>query len=177
MGPGRKPLPSKVHFLHGNPSKKTEAQLLDNFRPDVELPKCPRYLSLKGVAQAEAKREYLRLGEQLERYGLVSSLDRGVLAMMATEWGRYVWAEEKIAAANLADEAKGEAGLIESTHNGYRKQSVLLEISRKSIELYLKLAVEFGLTPSSRTRVTPGATQMALPGIEQPGKPTLSSFA
>lgn len=173
MKPGPKPNPKVTHLRHGNPSKMTESQLLSDFRPDVALPRCPKHL------KDEARREYQRLGQELRRYGLVSELDRGVLAMMAEEWSRHVWAEEKIAQANEAD-AAGEAGLVEKTPQGYRMQSVYLQISRKSIELYHKLAAEFGLTPSARTRVTPGATpQMGLPGVEAatPARPSLASFA
>jgi P27 family predicted phage terminase small subunit len=172
--PGPKPHPKVTHIRHGNASKFNESQLLSDFRPDVELAQCPKHL------QGAAREEYNRLGAELLRYGLVSKGDRGVLAMMATEWSRHVWAEQKIAAANAKDE-DGEAGLVEETPQGYRMQSVYLQISRKSIELYHKLAAEFGLTPSARTRVTPGATpQLGLPGVEAPAgpkRPTLASFA
>ncbi len=170
--PGPRPKPSNVHYLHGNPSKKPEAALLNEFKPDVELPDCPRVLA------KAAKAEYHRLGVELERYGLVSKLDRGVLAMMATEWARYEWAERRIAELNRDDEA-GEAGLVDKTPNGFKQMSVYLIISRKAMELYLKLATEFGLTPSARTRVTPGnSTQLALPGIDdKPEAPTLAMFA
>jgi phage terminase small subunit len=179
MKPGPKPQPSNVHYLHGNPSKKPAGELLEQFRPDIELPKCPRFLNLKGAGLREAKAEYLRLGEELVRYGLVSKVDRGHLAAIAVEWGLYVWAMEKIAAANQADEA-GEKGLIERTATGYRKFSVYLEIKNRALDNYHRLAMEFGLTPSARTRVTPGADtpQIPLPGVEPaPGAPTLRSFA
>lgn len=176
MKPGPKPTSAKVHYLHGNPSKLPASRLLDEFSPDVALPKCPPHL--KGPAAAE----YKRLGAELERYGLMSELDRGVLAMMATEWSRHVWAEKRIAEINAAD-PEGERGLVDKTPNGYQVQSVYLQISRKAIEIYHRLALEYGLTPAARTRVPPPAMQIPLPGIEQPnqaaagGKPTLSSFA
>ena len=170
--PGPKPKPSNVHFLHGNPSKKRASELLDDFRPDVELPSCPKHL------EAEARAEYKRLGRELERYGLMSKLDRGVLAMAATEWSRYVWAEQRIAALNAEHPDRPEKGLVDITPNGFRQMSVYLIISRKAMELYLKFIAEFGGTPSARTRVSPSSPQLGLPGIEgQPDKPRLGMFA
>lgn len=174
MKPGPRPLPSNVHYLRGNPSKKPLAELSDDFSPDIELPKCPQHLG------REAKKEYQRLGLELERYGLMSKLDRNALAMAAVEWARHVWAEEKIEELNRKDEA-GEKGLVDKTPSGYKQQSVYLQISRKAMEIYLKFAAEFGLTPSARSRVPADGNQLALPGIEAkpdaPGAKTLASFA
>lgn len=172
---GRPPLPAKVHQLHGNASKKPMAALLDEFSPDVELAKLPAWV------KGEARKEYQRLGEELERYGLVSKLDRGALIMMATEWARYVWAETKIAEENEADLVRGERGLVAMTPSGYKVMSVYLTIQRAAIERYTKLASEFGLTPAARTRVRPNQNQLLLPGMEPPasaqGAPSLRSFA
>lgn len=156
---GRPSLPSKVHYLHGNPSKKPAADLHDGFQPDVELPDCP------AVLKGEAAKEYQRLGAELERYSLVSKIDRGTLAMIATEWGRYVWAEDKIRQLNKQD-PEGERGLVDRSPNNYKVMSVYLQISRGAIALYLKMAAEFGLTPAARSRVKPGeGGQMSLPGM------------
>lgn len=169
--PGPKPKPDRVHYLNGNPSKKPLTGLLDGFQPDAELPECPKHL------HDEASAEYRRLGEQLNRYHMVSQLDRGVLAMAAVEWARHVWAESKIAATNAVD-PNGEAGLVDVTPNGFKQMSVYLIISRKAMELYLKFCTEFGLTPSSRTRVTPANPQLQLPGLassdDEVGAPKLT---
>lgn len=170
---GRPALPSNVHYLNGTKPGRT-ADLLDEFRPDVELPGLPAWV------QGEAAAEYERIGQQLVRYGLVSALDRGVLVMMACEWARYVWAEMKIGSENAADTRRGERGLVDTTPNGFKVQSVYLQISRAALGTYMKLASEFGLTPSARSRVKAGAGgQMPLPGMDEDGQgaPTLRSFA
>jgi len=147
-------------MLRGNASKKRFGELLNEFRPEVEIPTAPK------VLWPEARREWKRLVAELERYGLVSKLDRGTLAMLCQEWARWQWAEEKIAAANAADEAHGEAGLIERAPSGYRMQSVFLQISVKAQERYERLKACFGLSPADRTRVTPSDTQLPLPGMD-----------
>lgn len=156
---GPKPLPANVHLLRGNASKRPLGTLLSEFRPDVELPDCP------SVLWPEAKREWKRLAPELLRYGLVSKLDRGVLAMCCQEWARWQWAERKIKEANKDDPA-GERGLIEVAPSGYRMQSVYLQISVKAQERYEKLKANFGLSPADRTRVTPSDAQIPLPGME-----------
>src|SRR2546425_572409 len=137
MLPGPKPKSATIHQLHGNPSKLPAPLLTDDFRPDVDLPKVPRFLQLKGIALEEAKREYLRLGRELLRYGLISELDRGALAILAVEWGLAAWAQQRIAEHNAANPDRPDAGLIDVTPQGYRMQSVELQIFRKAEENYL----------------------------------------
>jgi P27 family predicted phage terminase small subunit len=143
-------------LLRGNPSKKSFGSLIGEFRPEVEIPQCPR------VLWPDARREWKRITVELKRYGLVSKLDRCTLAMCCQEWARWQWAERKIADANKAD-AAGEAGMIDAAPSGYRMQSVYLQISVKAEERYEKLKSCFGLSPSDRTRVTPSDPQLPLP--------------
>lgn len=171
---GRPALPSKVVQLRGNPSKKPMAALLDEFSPESSLAKLPTWV------KGEARKEYGRIGEELARYQIVSEIDRGGLIMMACEWARYVWAEQRIAQLNAEDE-HGERGLVDRTPNDYRVVSVYEQIRRESMRSYQKWAGEFGLTPASRSRVRPGSPQLPLPGIEsepaQDRGPSLRNFA
>lgn len=153
---GPKPLPANVHMLRGNPSKKPFGALVDEFRPEVEIPQCP------AVLWPEAKKEWRRITAELKRYGLVSKLDRGALAMLCQDWAQWHWAEARIAEANKAD-PKGEAGMIEVAQSGYRLQSVYLQISVRARDNYMKAKSCFGLSPSDRTRVTPSDPQLPLP--------------
>lgn len=156
---GRPSAPAKVHYLGGNPSKLPAAALLDEFAPDVELPTCPQHLV------PEARTEYLRIGRELKRYGIVSKLDRGVLAMTAERWAEYVWAQRKIAALN-AEDPKGERGYVDRTPNDYKVMSVYLQIARAAESQYVKLCNELGLTPAARSRVkASNSGQLSLPGL------------
>lgn len=150
---GPKTLPANVHLLNGNPSKKSYADLLGEFRPDVEIPDCPTFLL------PEAKRHWKELTPEFAKYGLVAKIDRGIIAMACQEWARWQWAEKKIRELNRADKANGEAGLVERAPSGYRMQSVYLQISVKAEERYEKLVGCFGVTPSARTRVSPSDVQ------------------
>lgn len=72
---GPKPLPANVHQLRGNASKKPIGAILDEFRPEVEIPDFPSWI------WPEAKKEWKRVSYELERYGLVSKLDRAALVL------------------------------------------------------------------------------------------------
>jgi len=81
--------------------------------------------------------------------GLVTAIDRGTLTLMCEAWGDHMEAREMIAKAK----AQGGSGMFVKSPNGYPMQSPWLAVSNKTYELYCKLAIEFGMTPSSRTRV------------------------
>ena len=69
---GRKPLPSNVVRLRGNPGKR---RLNDaEPRPAAKVPPCPACLG------DEARKEWQRLSKELAELGLLTGLDRGLLA-------------------------------------------------------------------------------------------------
>ncbi len=161
---GPKPKPATVHLLHGNASKKPLSQLLDGVHPEVSIPKCPAHL------QEEAKREWKRIGVELEALGLVSQIDRAALAAYCAAWAESVHCEKKIAELNAAD-PRGEAGLVGITPSGYQQMSVWVQIRNRAYERMMKFAAEFGMSPSARSRVTASDNQLALPGLENPQAP------
>ena len=87
--------------------------------------------------------------------------------MCVQQYALWLWAEEKIAAANKAD-PNGESGLIETAQSGYRMQSAYLQISKAAIQEYGKLKSCFGLSPSDRTHVTQSDPQLSLFGDAEP---------
>lgn len=97
---------------------------------------------------------------ELARYGMISAVDRGALAMLCTCWARYVQAEEMIEKA--AAQAPGSYGMFVKTPNNFAVQSPWLAVSNKAMEQYKVFCAEFGLTPSSRTRLPVSTTQMPL---------------
>lgn len=164
---GPQPLPANVHQIRGNPSKKPIASLLDEFKPEVELPDFPRWL------WPEAKKEWKRLGEELVRYGLVSKLDRAALVLYCQAWARMVWSEQMLTRAmDAAEKARKQAeqdgkpyeggdGIMVKTANGnftYSHHWVVGKQAGEQVKRYLEL---FGLSPSSRTRVSTSDNRQA----------------
>ena len=160
MRPGPKPLPSNVHTLRGNPSKKPVGALLDEFKPEVEIPDFPSWI------WPEAKKEWKRITVELEHYGLVSKLDRAALVLYCQAWAKLAWAERMLTRAmKQAEDARAQAeksgeeynggdGLMVKTANGnftYSHHWVVGRHAAAEVKRYLDL---FGLSPSARTRVT-----------------------
>lgn len=157
---GPKPNPGNLHILRGNPSKKPIASLLDEFKPEVEIPSTPSWI------WPEAKKEWKRIAAELERYGLVSKLDRAALVLYCQAWAKMVWGETMLSRAmKRAEEerAKAEAdgreydggdGVMVRTANGnftYSHHYVVAKQAAEQVKRYLDL---FGLSPSARTKVT-----------------------
>ena len=202
---GPKPAPSNVHLLKGNPSKKPLAQLLGEFKPDVEIPDCPAHL------RPEARKEWKRITPELERYGLISKIDRAALALYCQAWAWMVYHElqlrramkaaaEKQARFEAAEDAKREAALARGetyepaewmggdgfmlpTPNGSWTYSPHWVGKNKAAEQVDKYLASFGLSPSARSRVSPSDAYPFLPGLaptdtggEQGAKRTLASL-
>ena len=79
----------------------------------------------------------------LHRLGLLTKVDRAMLAAYCQAWGRHVQAEKIL----------NQRGLTFVTPNGYIQQRPEVTISRKALHTAKVLAAEFGLTPSARSRI------------------------
>lgn len=171
---GPKSLPANVHLLRGNPSKKPLGDLLDSLQPEVEIPGCPSHLL------PEARKEWRRITPELQRYGLISKLDRASLALYCQAYARWVWAElqlqraQALAATKAAEaEAKGEIyaggdGYTVPTPGGHMTYSPHWVISNKAAEQVNRFLAEFGLSPASRGRVNPSNLRQADMFADQP---------
>jgi P27 family predicted phage terminase small subunit len=132
---GRKPKPTSLKLLQGNPGKRpirgSEPQ------PPRSQPSCPAHLS------PTAKAEWKRLAQSLNKIGLLTQVDRAALAAYCQAYGRWVEAERKLA----------ETPVLLKTPAGYVQPSPYLSIANKQLELMAKFMAELGLTPSSRSRL------------------------
>lgn len=116
------------------------------------LPPCPKHL------QGEARKEWYRTGRKLRGYGLMTEIDAGALALYCAAWQRWTEAEEQLA----------NYGTVIKSPNGYPVQSPYLAIANRAMEQMAKLLVEFGMSPSSRSRVT---VQIEPPEVERRPEP------
>lgn len=133
---GRKPKPTALKILEGNPGKRAINGAEP--RPPPDLPSCPAHLS------APAKTEWRRLAGVLHRLGLLSAPDRAALAAYCQAWGRWVEAETWLQ----------ETPVMLRTPSGYVQPSPWLAVANKNLELMQKYMAELGMTSASRSRVT-----------------------
>ena len=132
---GPKPTPTRLKLVRGNPGKRPLPK--GEPQPRVCLPPCPRWLSL------EAKREWRSLGPKLRAAGIMTELDGTALALLCQTWARWVEAEAKVT----------ELGAVVEGSHGQLMRSPYTRISAQAADQLLRLLVEFGMTPSSRSRV------------------------
>ena len=126
---GRKPKPAGMSAR--NPERLDGASA-------AKLPACPKHL------QGEARKEWRRLGKRLIECGLFADIDAGALALYCQAWARWVEAEEKLT----------EYGTVVKAPSGFLQQSPYLSIANKAMDQMTRLLVEFGMSPSSRSRVS-----------------------
>lgn len=151
-------------MLRGNPSKKTFADLTDGFKPPVEAPDAPKELF------ADAKKEWKRIVPLLLAEGVLAKIDRFALAAYCQAYASWLMAQRKIAELNRADPENLPGLVAKVGTTGYQQSSAWLQVSNRQSEMALKFLIEFGGTPSARSRVTPGDLQPFLPGLE-PAQP------
>lgn len=141
MAAGRKPKPTIQKILAGNPGKRP----LNMNEPKPEgVPTCP------SVLDATAKREWTRISRELIAVGLLTSVDRAMLAAYCDAYSRWSQATEEL---NELRRTKGKSVLVVGTKTGYPMQNPLIGIINTAADQMRKFGAELGLSPSSRTRL------------------------
>lgn len=132
---GRKPKPTALKVLEGNPGKRP----LNNKepKPKSKAPKCPSWL------ESEAKKEWRRMGNQLELLGVLTEVDMSAFSGYCQAYARWKEAEEFIS----------KHGTIVKTPSGYWQQVPQVSIAQTYLKIMMKFCEQFGLTPSSRSRI------------------------
>ena len=142
---GRKPKPTFLKVLDGNPGRRP----LNDREPEPAqgIPVRPDWLD------AEAQAEWDRVAQELSDMGLLTLADRAALCAYCTAWSRWVEAEAMVKKFGM---------IVKSPEKGFPMKSPYLSIADQALETMRKLMVEFGLTPSSRSRirVPPGGDEI-----------------
>ncbi|AQU06097.1 phage terminase small subunit P27 family [Dehalococcoides mccartyi] len=143
---GRKPKPTKIHELNGNPSRLNLGKRKEKeIKPSTGAPTCPSWLD------TEAKREWKRIVPELAKLGVITMIDRAALAGYCVAYSRWRTAEEEL--------GKGFTYEYYDSKTFQLKRTVKpeVQIARNSLNQVKAFCSEFGLTPSSRSRlVLPG---------------------
>jgi len=141
---------------HGTKTKTTVLKILEKEKNKdrinlnepkiaVAVPDCPAHLN------TYAKKEWKRITPILERMGLITHIDMAALAGYCQAYGRWIDAEKNIKKLQKRD---GKDAMLINTPKGYVMINPYISVANKSMELMYKFMVEFGLTPSSRTRIS-----------------------
>ncbi|MGB9780630.1 phage terminase small subunit P27 family [Caldanaerobacter sp.] len=132
---GPAPKPTALKVLLGNPGKRPLNR--NEPKPEVGLPKCPSWLP------KEVKKKWKELGQKLERIGLITKVDDMAFMMMLMHW--YLACE--------AAKAISQEGLITKDSKGRPRKNPLHQVLRDHSDSLKSYLSEFGLTPSSRSKL------------------------
>ena len=110
--------------------------------PSIELP--PGIPDAPPELTARAQLEWFRLVRELSSQGILTKVDRGILAMYCKAWGRWAHAEDQIA------ETGGE---IVKSPTGYPMQNPWVSVANEAGRVVLATSKELGFTPASRARI------------------------
>ena len=137
---GRKPKPTAVKKLEGNPGKRKR-----NTKEPVPakgMPDCPEWLL------PEAKKEWERLADLMNQMGVLTEVDMAAFAAYCQSYARWKEAQEHI----------DSEGATFETDKGYQHRHLGWYCKYES-EADAAGGIEFVLTPSSRSRIVAGSAK------------------
>lgn len=133
---GPKPKPTALKAAEGNPGHRQ----LNNAEPayDAVLPDPPEHLTKRAVE------EWHRVAPQLYKARILTAADLVALSAYCQAYADWVRARDEIELQ----------GFVITTEKGNIIQSPWVGIANRAMDRFMKVAAEFGMTPSSRTRVS-----------------------
>lgn len=148
MARGRKPKPTHLKLLAGNPGKRPLN--LREPKPAGELPPCPDRL------QGTAREAWERFSQELAACGVATKLDVTALELLCEAYAAHQDAAAQVAKLGpvwIEKQAPGK--LPKFTYSPFW---VVQKGEQKKL---LTLLAEFGMTPTSRGRVSSGGIASA----------------
>src|SRR5438270_225393 len=133
---GPAPKPTAIKKIQGNPGKRP----LNEKEPQLEAgrPRCPDHLD------ETAQKEWARVSRLLLAMKVLTEADYIALGNLCQAYSTMVAAQRQL----------NKTGILYKSNSGYVQQSPLLGIIHAQTTIVNNLLREFGLTPSSRTRVS-----------------------
>jgi P27 family predicted phage terminase small subunit len=136
MTAGRKATPTALKLIQGNPGKRAINK--NEPKPSSVNVKMPVGLS------PTAKKQWTAVAKNLKASGVLTVMDAQALQLYCESYALWKDAMEKIQ----------KYGAIVKTPNGFPTQSPYLQIANKQSDFMVKMLIEFGMTPSSRSKVS-----------------------
>lgn len=136
---GRQPKPVSVILLDGK-KHLTKKEIADRekleakYKPKADNIVCPKWLD------ADAKKQFKFLKENLTELGLLTNIDILALAICCDAYSKYL-------------EATGNIKGLVIMQAGEAKANPFATMANKYSEIYKKYCTEFGLTPAARLKI------------------------
>jgi P27 family predicted phage terminase small subunit len=133
---GRKPIPTALKLITGNPGKR--AINAHEPEPRSDLTQAPDWLTDR---QRATWTDVIGLAPP----GLLKDIDASVFTVWVVAYDLYQEASDKVSRTGM---------LIKAPNTGVPMQSPYLAIVNKQAQIMMKAAAEMGFTPASRSRVS-----------------------
>lgn len=141
MARGRKPIPTNIKLLNGNPGKRPMPANEPKPAPVIKIPDCPEWVNDEG------RKIWDELAPRLERIGLLTEVDLYTFAFGCNAGGKHIQMEKEIKEYGVSCIHTNKGG----NDNEVKRPQVA--VSDKSFEQFFKMVVEFGLSPSARNKI------------------------
>lgn len=125
--------PDNVRALRGNPGKRKPS---NRVKAPPSTPKPPTWLD------REASAEWRRVVPELDRIGVLSTVDRAVLATYCSAWSKFVTAER----------ALQRDGLTVIGYRGVERKHTMWQQWREAATIVSSLGAQVFATPNARLR-------------------------
>lgn len=132
---GRKPTPTALKLVRGNPGRRP-------LRLESEARTKPAGVKPDWLT-GDAADQWDKVSAQLSDAGILTNVDEAALALYCETFVRWRHAIDQVT----------KYGPVVKAPSGFPVQSPYLAIANRCHDQMLKLLVEFGMTPSSRSRV------------------------
>ena len=131
--------PTNLKVLEGNPGKRPLPE--NEPKPTPIAPKRPSWLT------GEGKKIWEKLAPELEKLGLLTSIDGEAFAAACQAWKDYVDCQKIIKKHGRTYTYKNQGGFENETERPEVK------VANKALEQFRSFCREFGLTPASRAKI------------------------
>jgi len=153
-------LSADVIELHGNASKLSKAELAA--RREEEIQARPLRPSVPSDLSPHARECWKMLAPELEKLGLLSVLDGPSFRLACETYAIAVYALEEMRVRKADGTPDGRVKRpslldVDRAHGGMSKKSPAFSIYAQASREFRAWCVEFGLSPSARASLRPGA--------------------
>lgn len=139
MPAGRRPKPSALKVMTGNPGKRALPK--DEPKPKRGMPGKPTWLS------KPARKYWPKIAAELDRMGVLTTADGTALGLLCDVLAHYIEARDMMEEEGLTYESESrEGGVMIRPHPSVKIASDAWKRARA-------MAIEFGLTPAARAKV------------------------
>ena len=135
---GPRPTPRNLRLIRGMKDQTRHKPARPIVEPEVKIPQPPDYLT------ADETDVFVVTARKLAGMRLMTESDVDAIVVYARNW----------VDAQTARRALGSSSMLVRSPNGYPIINPHLAIARKAEDRCLRIMAEFGLTPSSRNRVS-----------------------